>query len=518
MMEQDKSPRSGVPAGFSDDIRTSGLPDFEAKKGVEDYSNVIKIACLGLVALILIISIVAFISIIIKSANRQKYSEEDLVKAYVEILGGEEIDTFEPFVYEDSENSSDLQSFLKASKKLFNGKTIFSDKTEIGIGEVDDKTVSNINSLIGEKVKKPSVVSFDVYYSDGEDEPTKMTTFRFYTGRVSGSAYLAYGSSEKTVELNQEEEIIATGGNAEEATEEAKEDVSVDNISVGNSDIGKITVPNNFVLSGYDTSTIEGIESKFAYKSPDKDSYVILIKFKDKASDLKAKTEEIMSKLVPEYSVVSGNEVGRFEESFFGKGESGNSKVEVTSITGAGDGLPRAIVVISDKNDTLFDVWNTYGLEQGFSAPAQSPLSNIPEGMQGVGDDELGYLIIANDFEEDTEYNYDNSKGWTRGDETIVLVSYKETAQENLPLSEFADIMKDNFLGKKGEEFTSGDWFKGALYSKRVDDDKVSELYCFKGEDGINRVILVYSPEEGSEVSDYYSSFYLPCGVKEETD
>ncbi len=527
MFESNKSPRRGVPQGFEGDISQNPLPDFgtEEKKPID--TKIYIIAGSGIAFLMIVVAI-CVILIGGSGDEENKYTAEDLVDAYVSVILKDDVSTFDKFVYSKAKNKEDVEKFLKSSQQAFADKRIYKEMTKIEHSETDKVETKTITSILGNKVKNPEVLDFDVYYSsDISSEPEVYTSFSFYVGEINGSVYFAYGSSGKTYDIKSEDDEIeeATATEADAVEEEEKEEkvVEADSetmLAVGNPDVGMVNIPSNYVISSYDTSVLSKVESKYAYRSPDGLSSVVIIKFSNKAKNIKKRAQNVTAALIPDYTLVTGDEVSRIPEAYFGYGESGNSRVETYTVAAKKDGFTRVLAIIAPKDSTLFDIWNTYKVDGGFNTlPGESPIANVPDGMKVVGNDAVGYLLVANDFNEDADYNFENSKGWKRGDDVIALLSEKGSPREGIALSEYADYVRDAYLGADAEEWDSGDWFPGAYYSIAIDEDgKSTEAFCFKGKDGINRLMLVYSKGEEAEVSEYYKNYVLPSGINTDMD
>ena len=519
MFDSDKSPKQGVPQGFTDDIPQSPLPDFGSEKSPLNTKVYI---FAGIAIAFLMISITVFAIILGKSdgkSKNEKYSEKDMVDAYVSVIEKDSINTFDSFIYPKAKNKCDIKNFLKSSQSAFAEKHVYGDMTEIRTEDVTEEEADQILAALGKKAENLQRVSFDIYYSpDTASEPECYTTFLFYTGEYDESTYFAFGTSGETFEVEKEEPEVVSEEPKEETTEavteEVKEEVTM--ISVGNPDVGTVEIPSDFILADYDTSVLSKVKSKYAYKSPDGMSYVVLLKYSNSAKNIKKRASSATSAFIPDYTVVTGEEASRLPQAYFGYGESGNSRVETYTVSAKSDGFTRVLAIVAPKDSELFKTWETYTVEGGFNTlPGESPIPNVPEGMKVVGNEELGYILVADAFNEDSAYNYDHSKGWTREGETIAIISEKGSLHESVPLSEYAEYVKGAYLGEGAEEWDSGDWFPGALYSRSITEEKKTEIFCFKGKDGINRTILVISPGDDAEVSTYYKNYVLTSGVNE---
>lgn len=513
-MVDDKNPRSGVPQGFGENvnIRSSEQMRFENVEDPNKMTNIIKIAILSGIAFILLIFVIVYLVYLNKMNDAVKYSSNDLVDSYVEILDGKDVETFDSFIYKKATNEDDVRKFIKSGQDVFSDKKIFTNMTKIEKKPIDQETKGNILSILGKKAKSPTSISFDVYYSSDKesDSPTETINFVFYIAEIKGSTYFAYGNSGEITILGdtEKEEEIATPGDSVATATDADASYNI----VGNEDIGMINVPGNYGITNFDLK-VDGISAKYVYGNANGTGYVMLLKYGEKTGELKERVSALASALIPSYEIKEGEAVGKEAGTYYGYGESGNSVVEIYSFNGKEDKDTRAVVLVYSKDESLAGLLDSYVFSQGVSTET---VDAVPEGMKRVGNDNLGYLIIGEDFEDDEEYTYDNSLGWTRGEETIVLVTYFDTPQANLPTMEFAEIMRTNYLGEESEELQTGDWFPGAAFSKRVEEGKITEIYAFKGKDDVNRLILIYSPAPESEVSSYYSSYNLPIGVVEE--
>lgn len=521
MQEKDFTQKQRADRGFTEALPQNPLPDFSQES--KPVNTKVYIA-IGVAIALLMITVTIMAIFMQKPGNKEKHSAEDMINAYVSIVGKDNKKSFDDYIYPKAKNKDDIRKFIKNSQKAFSDKNIYGDMTEMETERVSEKEDAKIRSALGNKVENPQKVSFNVYYSDDtKTSPDVYTTFSFYVGDFNSSTYFAYGSSGETFEIEQEEEPeMEPEKEPEEATateadavEEKEPEVNM--ISVGNPDIGTVEVPSDFILADYDTSVLSKVKSKYTYKSPDESAYVVLIKFANAAKNIHKRAENVTGAFIPDYTIVTGEEVAKIAQAYIGFGESGNSRVETYTLSAKNDGFTRVLAIIAPKDSDIFKIWDTYSVEGGFNTlPGESPIPDVPDGMKIVGNDAIGYILVAEDFVENSEYNYDNSKGWTRGEETIALISEKDSPRASLSLSEYAEVIKETYLGEGAEEWDSGDWFPGALYSRVETEDKKTEVFCFKGKDGINRLLLVYSPGEDAEVSTYYKNYVLPSGVETE--
>lgn len=323
----------------------------------------------------------------------------------------------------------------------------------------------------------------------------------------------------KDMDIGTENVVEITDISAEEITEdyqlemeesdgmiEEENDLSVvRKVTVGNSDIGTVEIPEDYYQTQLSIYGLSDIDTMYSYMSLDGKDKVILLKL-GKFTDLATDADFIASKFLSEYEIMLDEE----RCIYYATGKSASTRGDVIIAIGSLDKMIRVLAIYGEED--IFSVEETYQLEQGFYLPSASPYQEIPEGKKAVGNDEVGYLLIGEDFEETgTETNME----WIRGSEKITLISFRDTAQDYLPLNEFAEIMQERYLGEVGE-FSKGDWFKGALYSKREGEEDILEMYVFKGKDGINRLLLISSPNQDSEASLSYQTYLLPIGIETE--
>lgn len=483
---KEEAPRSGYPEGFEGEIGAPSqnvMPEFQPKSGLDLNYKVIGIAAGSFFFVISIILIVAF-----ALKNKSSLDEEGykaVAESFVETVSEREPKLFDAYIYPES--GDEMKGYMKKVVKTFSDAEDL--ESDISYKEEDKAWGADI----------------DLSWNVGIEEYSTTASLKIV---AKDDKWYLYSCSFSDIEKK--------GGEIAETTEEMTEEPAPQRtfVTVGSENSGLFEAPENFSLT---TFSVSGLDVAYDYTLTgsynDKSEMVSVIVYTG-FSPLQELAESLSNSLygtVGEISVVQEKGGDVYTETR----EDGETVTVLRTFTGA-DGICRSFIVKYEVSDiTLAAVWDTYNLPGGLVEEA-SITDAVPEGMQRIGSDSLGYIDIGLDFVPDEGYTTEglDSIGYSYENATVCLINYSGTKKADMPTLEFAEDIRTNLLGNKGSEFETGDWFPGAYYSYAVGKDgNMTELYAFKGNDGVNRLIFFIHPEEDTVTGGYYSSYKLGVGV-----
>lgn len=478
LYQNDTAP-SGYPEGFDGEIDNASqnvMPTYTPSKSPLNFNFNFKIIGLAAGCVLLLITIIVLMINLFKPKKVDEKGYRAVAETFVEALEKKEPELFDSYVPE----GAGMDDYMEKVIKGFEGQEIKDSVCEFD----DEKNLANVTIT-----------------TSREDGIYK--TVATIEAKAEKNKWYLYSCKFSDFDLVEKFEDASPTEAVEERTL----------VNVGTDVSGYFDVPNDFALDSLILTSSENIAYDYTlsgmYQDRTESVSVIVYLESQPLSDLATKLSQNLfgetGEIVPE--IDKGGDVYREVRNVDGL------ITETRTFLGS-DGRARSFVLRYVEGDEFVKgLWNSYTI------PAGIVVEPTPtDATQVIGSETMGTLEIPGYFTLDEDYMGKGIEcsGYSSDEKTVVIMNYAGTDKESVPVYEFAETVRESLFGDAGSELKVRKGFPQAYYSSGIGEDEImSEIYAFRGNDDINRLILLIHNKDDKKTAKLYKTYNLEVGIKE---